>query len=179
MIWTLVMGLALGAAAPSDTPDPVAVTRLTSPEKALRFEVSVPASIDDVWTAFTTSEGLSTWLWRDVRVDLRPGGDWLVLYPGGKTGGGTILSFEPKHRLVLSAMAPEQFPIVRQRRTHAIFEFETLTPTETRVTLLQTGWKEGAEWDQAYEYLATGNASLLRQLQRRFLSGPIDWTKLK
>jgi uncharacterized protein YndB with AHSA1/START domain len=179
MICALVMGLALGAAAPSDTPAPVAVTRLTSPEKALRFEVNVPASIDDVWAAFATSEGLSTWLWRDVRVDLRPGGDWLALYPGGKTGGGTILSFEPKHRLVLSAMAPEQFPIVRQERTQAAFELEMVTPTQTRVTLLQTGWKEGAEWDQAYDYLAAGNATLLAQLQRRFRSGPIDWTKLK
>lgn len=96
MIATLVLSLALGAAgAPPEAADSVTVTKLSSPEKALRFEATIPAAIDEVWTAFTTREGLSSWLWRDVRVDLKPGGDWLVLYPGGKTGGGTILSFEP------------------------------------------------------------------------------------
>jgi len=31
----------------------------------------------------------------------------------------------------------------------------------TKVTLMQTGWKQGKEWDEAYEYLAGGNAQLL------------------
>src|SRR5580765_1174947 len=129
---------------------PVIVTRLEQPAKALRFEVIVPASVDDVWTAFATTEGLATWLWRDVRVDLRNGGDWLVLYPGGKTGGGTILSFEPGRRITIAAMAPEQFPEVRARRTNAVFEFESVAPEATKVTLLQTGWQQGREWDEAY-----------------------------
>ncbi len=57
---------------------PVAVTRVATPEKALVFDVVVPAPIATVWTAFTTKDGLQTWLWRDVRVALRPGGDWIV-----------------------------------------------------------------------------------------------------
>jgi uncharacterized protein YndB with AHSA1/START domain len=51
---------------------------VASPEKALRFEVIVPGSLDQVWAAFTTNGGLAAWLWRDVRVDARPGGDWLA-----------------------------------------------------------------------------------------------------
>src|SRR4051812_47295325 len=50
-----------------DSPKPpasVKVTRLDSP-KALKFEVVVPAKLDDVWTAFTTDAGLNTWLWQD------------------------------------------------------------------------------------------------------------------
>ena len=158
---------------------PVTTQRLDKPEKALRFEAMVPAPVDEVWKAFTTSAGMSTWIWRDAKVDLREGGDWLVLYPGGKTGGGTVLSFEPHKRLVLSAMAPEQFPHVRSERTRAVFEFAPAGPQETRVTLTQTGWKQGKEWDDAYEYLSKGNAQLLAQLQRRFEQGPIDWSKLK
>ena len=158
---------------------PVTVARLDKPEKALRFEAIVSAPVDEVWKAFTTSEGLQTWIWRDAKVDLREGGDWLVLYPGGKTGGGTILSFEPKSKLVLSAMAPERFPHVRAERTRAVFEFAPAGPGETRVTLTQTGWKQGKEWDDAYEYLSKGNAQLLAQLQQRFEKGPIDWSKIK
>jgi uncharacterized protein YndB with AHSA1/START domain len=91
----------------------------------------------------------------------------------------TNVSFEPKRRLALSAMAPEQFPTVRRGGTMAVFEFESVSPKETRVTLSQTGWKTGPEWDDAYEYLARGNAILLRQLHRHFRSGPTDWYKLK
>jgi uncharacterized protein YndB with AHSA1/START domain len=176
MITLLLFALTLQQPAPPP-PSPVTVSRIAAPEKALRFEVIVPGSIDDVWSAFTTAEGLSTWLWRDVRVDLRQGGDWMVLYPGGKTGGGTIVEFEPKRFLKMTAMAPEQFPAVRDTRTSARWEFEAVSPTTTKVTMIQTGWKEGREWDEAYEYLATGNATLLRQLHRRFATGPIAWPK--
>lgn len=152
----------------------VKVEKIASPEKLLRFEVIVPASIDEVWDAFTTHGGAATWLWSDVRIDLRPGGDWLVLFPKS-VGGGTIVSYIPKRELVVSALAPEQFPTVRRERTTATFGFEAVSPASTKVTLVQTGWKSGKEWDDAYEYLATGNAQLLATLKQRFETGPIDW----
>jgi uncharacterized protein YndB with AHSA1/START domain len=152
------------------------VTRLAAPQKALRFEVTVPASLDQVWTAFTTKEGLATWLWPDVRVELRSGGDWLAFFKDS-TAGGTIVSVTPKRQLVISAMAPEKFPTVRHDRTTATFQFSSVTAKSTRVTLTQTGWKAGPEWDAAYDYLAGGNAELLTQLHQRFVSGPIVWPK--
>jgi uncharacterized protein YndB with AHSA1/START domain len=169
-------GLRVEAAQDPKPASPVTVVRLSTPEKALQFDVTVPASVDEVWTAFTTTAGLSTWLWRDTRVELREGGDWLALF-GPSTGGGTILSFVPRARLVLSAMAPEQFPTVRATRTHAVFEFTAAGPKATHVRLLQTGWQTGQEWDAAYAYLATGNAQLLGQLYQRFTTGPIPWPK--
>lgn len=153
---------------------PVTVTRIETPEKALKFEVIVPAKIDDVWRAFTTKNGLQEWLWMDVDVDLRKGGEWQVNFPGGKTGGGTIVSFDPKRSIAMRAMAPEQFPEVRRERTVAVFSFEA-ADSGTKVTLLQTGWKQGKEWDAAYEYLVEGNAQLLTQLLERFKNGPINW----
>jgi uncharacterized protein YndB with AHSA1/START domain len=153
---------------------PVTVTRVASPEKALRFEVIVPGSLDQVWAAFTTNDGLAAWLWRDVRVDARPGGDWLALFPGS-TGGGTIVSLAPKRQLVIAALAPDRFPTVRKERTRATFEFAAVTPDSTDVTLVQTGWKAGEEWDAAYDYLADGNSELLNQLYQRFVTGPVVW----
>jgi uncharacterized protein YndB with AHSA1/START domain len=155
---------------------PVTVTKVAAPERALRFEVTVPASLDEVWAAFTTSDGLATWLWRDTRVDARPGGDWLAIFPQS-TAGGTIVSLAPKTQLVIAAMAPDQFRAVRAARTRARFEFAALTPSSTRVSLVQTGWQTGPEWDAAYEYLAAGNAELLTQLYQRFATGPIVWPK--
>jgi uncharacterized protein YndB with AHSA1/START domain len=153
---------------------PVTVEKVAEPVRTLRFEVIVPAAIDDVWTAFTTAEGLSSWLWRDVRVDARPGGDWLAIFPQS-TGGGTILALTPKRQIVIAALAPDRFPIVRETRTQATFEFSPVSASSTKVTLVQTGWKSGAEWDAAYNYLAGGNAELLNQLYQRFATGPIAW----
>jgi uncharacterized protein YndB with AHSA1/START domain len=167
-LWICAAALAQTAA------PPVKVFKIAPPEKALVFQVVVPAKPDEVWTAFTTSEGLKTWLWRDCVVDLRNGGEWTVNYPGGTTGGGTIVSFEPGKRVTLRALAPEKFPEVRRTRTTATFEFAA-EGEGTKVTLTQTGWKEGAEWDAAYDYLAGGNAQLLGQLYRRFTQGPLKW----
>jgi uncharacterized protein YndB with AHSA1/START domain len=153
---------------------PVKVARLEKPEKALKFEVVAPGKLEDVWAAFTTGPGLETWLWSDCTVDLRAGGEWTVHYPGNKTGGGSIVTFTPLRSVEMRAMAPEQFPTVRSERTRAIFEFEAVE-NGTRVTLTQTGWKQGKEWDDAYDYLAKGNAQLLAQLWYRFAKGPIDW----
>jgi uncharacterized protein YndB with AHSA1/START domain len=148
----------------------------TVPEKALVLEITVPAPRVAVWKAFTTSDGLSTWLTPGAVVDFRQGGEWTAHFPGGKTGGGTILSFVPEEELVLSAMAPERFPTVRAERTTARFHFEA-QGEYTIVRLVQTGWKNGEEWDKAYEYLVVGNAQLLATLHRRFVNGPIDWAK--
>jgi uncharacterized protein YndB with AHSA1/START domain len=155
---------------------PVTVTKQVTPEKALIFEVSIPAPRSEVWKAFATSEGLSTWLTPGALVDLRKGGEWTAHYPGGKTGGGTILSYVPEEEMVLAAMAPEQFPTVRAERTTVRFQFKS-EGDSTIVRWVQTGWMSGDEWDKAYDYLARGNAQLLDTLRRRFVNGPIDWEK--
>ncbi len=77
----------------------------------------------------------------------------------------------------MSAMAPESFPHVRADRTTARWEFKAVDKGSTLVRLTQTGWKEGEEWNKAYDYLASGNAELLETLNRRFVSGPLDWAK--
>src|SRR5215469_8629985 len=101
--------LVLAAIASAANPH-VSVVKRSAPEKALIFEVAIPAPASAIWDVFTTSEGLSTWLTAGAVVDLRPGGEWTAHYPGGKTGGGTIISFVPEKELVISAMAPEEYP---------------------------------------------------------------------
>ncbi len=143
----------------------------------LVIEVEVSAPIGEVWRAFSTSEGLSTWLTPNAVVDLRPGGEWTAHFPGGSTGGGTIVSFVPEKEMVIAALAPDQFPHVRAERTKATFQFQSRGDS-TVVRLTQTGWKSGPEWTRAYEYLVAGNAELMATLHKRFADGPIDWKKV-
>jgi uncharacterized protein YndB with AHSA1/START domain len=173
----LFLAALLAAATTLVAQDTVNVMKQSAPEKALIFEVTVPVTRAAVWQAFTTSEGLSTWLTPGAVVDLRKGGEWTAHFPAGKTGGGTIISFVPVKELVVSAMAPEQFPTVRAQRTTAKFQFTSTANDFTQVRLVQTGWQAGPEWDKAYDYLAQCNAQLLETLRRRFVDGPIDWKK--
>jgi uncharacterized protein YndB with AHSA1/START domain len=165
------------ASTPTSCPSQTFATP-AQPDKSaevLRIELSIPAPVHEVWEAFTTEQGLSSWLAPNVSVNLKPGGDWLVKFPGS-TGGGTILSFVPEKEIVISALAPDRFPQVRAARTHAVFTF-TAKGNSTLVALTQTGWQNGKEWDAAYEYLAAGNAQLLALLHHRFAVGPTDWQK--
>lgn len=181
LLSVIVMLLAALAATPAaraqtSQQGAVTVTRTASPEKRLDFEVTIPAPPAAVWEALSTSQGLTTWLWRDAEVDLRVGGEWLVKFPGGSTGGGTITAFEPLKRIEIAAMAPERFPTVRRERTRATFELRAAQDGKSTVVHLgQTGWKSGDEWDKAYDYLREGNAELLNNLRQRFVTGPFDW----
>src|ERR1700759_3809904 len=122
MTRTALVAVGMSVAAAAVAQDAVKVIKQAEP-KALIVEVTVPATQAEVWKAFTTSEGLSTWLTPGAVVDLREGGEWTAHYPGGHTGGGTILSYAPMKEMTLSAMAPEQFPHVRAERTTVKFEF--------------------------------------------------------
>jgi uncharacterized protein YndB with AHSA1/START domain len=161
----------------AQTSGPISVSPVQAIDsaKVLRIELSIPAPVRDVWEAFTTQQGLSSWLAPEVSVELKPGGDWLVKFPGS-TGGGTIVSFVPEKEIVINALAPDRFPQVRAARTRAVFTF-TAEGNSTLVSLSQTGWKNGAEWDAAYEYLAVGDAQILGMLHHRFVAGPTDWQK--
>ena len=169
--------LTLVPARPSQAQGGGQTSPVHDPPQQLVIEVEVPAPVQEVWQAFATSEGLSTWLFPGATVDLRPGGDWLVHFPGGSTGGGTIVSFVPEKELVVAALAPDKFPHVRADRTRAVFQFVP-RGNSTIVRLTQTGWKSGDEWTRAYEYLAAGNAQLMATLHRRFVDGPTDWKKM-
>jgi uncharacterized protein YndB with AHSA1/START domain len=168
------------AAPPSGrfTQGAVDVTVTRAPEKRLDFEVVVPATLDEVWQAFTTADGLVTWLSPAAKVELRLGGLWEAGFHGAKPGGGTILSFLPREMLAVAALAPEAFPTVRRERTQAVFRFEAVDAAHTRVRLSQIGWQSGQEWDDAFAYLAKGNAQLLNSLHQRFAAGPVDWRAL-
>jgi uncharacterized protein YndB with AHSA1/START domain len=172
LLLAALLPAAFAAAQPSLAVAPAAATFTP----ALVIELSVPAPLHEVWQAFTTKEGLSTWLAPNVSVELKPGGDWLVKF-NGSTAGGTIVSFVPEQELVISALAPDRFPQVRAARTRAVFTF-TGHGDSTVVRLTQTGWQRGAEWDAAYEYLASGNAEILAMLHHRFVAGPTDWQKM-
>src|SRR3569833_2673873 len=70
-----------------------ASTKAGIPPQQFVIEVELPAPVSEVCHAFASSEGLSSWLFPNATVDLKPGCVWLVFFSGCNTGGGTIVSF--------------------------------------------------------------------------------------
>lgn len=161
----------------------VVATVTLEPQRSLHWELVVPATVEEVWRAWSVSEGIAEWSAPGGYVDMRPGGVWEAYFdperPKGQRGseGNEILAVLPGRLLVLRAGAPRWFPTVREERTTFTL---TLTPVGRHHTLVQgtqTGWKEGDEWEEAFWYLARANAVWLDWLHQRFTLGPIDWSE--
>jgi uncharacterized protein YndB with AHSA1/START domain len=159
-----------------------AATQVHCAERAIDREVVVAANVDAVWQAWTTSEGIRTFFAPDAHVELRVDGPFEIFInpyaaPGLKGADGMrIIGFQPKRMLSFTWNAPPHLPEARQQRSVVIVRFTPQGESETRVSLHHTGWGDGGEWDKAFEYFSGTWPIVLANLQKRFASGPIDWT---
>ncbi len=151
-------------------------------ERALDKSVVVNATLDQAWHAWTTREGIVSFFAPDARVEARPGGPFeIYIDPGGAPGmkgadDMRVLAVQPKKLLSFEWNAPPHLPEARLQRTVVILRFEPVTDTTTRVRLHHVGWGDGGQWDQAYAYFDRAWGNVLGNLQKRFDSGPVDWT---
>ena len=169
---------------PSDTTwthKGVAVRVSTDAPRKLEWEVYLPATPTEVWDSWTTESGLVEWAGPGAFIDLRVGGAWEVHFepdrPKGQRGSDAneIVDLEPGRMLRLAAGAPPDFPTVRAEKTDFAVMLEQAGIGHTKVTVIQSGWGQGEEWDRAFDYLAGANAEWLSWLVRRYDTGPLEW----
>ena len=191
-LWIVLIIIVVGLAAPQAIfnayPDTSRAEENTGEEKwyletplAIRKAVVVPASVDKVWEAWTTTEGVTTFFAPKASVELAVFGDYEMYFdpgqPKGQQGseGCKILSFIAGEMLSFTWNAPLSMPTVRQARTWVVLHFYTHEGNQTRITLTHVGWKMGEEWQKALQYFDRAWEVVLGRLQYRFLEGPIDW----
>lgn len=107
----------------------------------------VNAPIDEVWRAWSTSEGLSAALGGPTtRVECVVGGAFEILWndqaPEGERGseGCTVLSYVPRRMISFTWNAPPQFAHARQRHSHVVVELRAVTDSTTEITLTNLGF---------------------------------------
>ena len=154
-------------------------------ERAIRGEIVVPAPLSEVWHAWTTEEGVTSFFAPACNVDLRPGGTYEILFnptapPGERGGEGLrVMALQPMEMLSFTWSAPPSLPEVRGQRTHVIVRLFAVDDRRTRVTLHHDGWGSGGQWDEAYGYFDRAwNDIVLPRLKDRFEHGPVDWDRL-
>ena len=163
-----VLGLAAGAAAAAD-------------ERAVRKEVLVPAPVEKVWQAWTTSAGIESFFAPEAVVEPRPDGRFSIhidpYAPPGMRGADDmrVLAVQENRLLSFTWNAPPHLPQARAQRTVVIVR---LAPegAHTRVTLTHVGWGDGGQWDDAHKYFDRAWGNVLENLRKRFAEGPVDWT---
>jgi uncharacterized protein YndB with AHSA1/START domain len=145
----------------------------------LQHRIVIPASLDSIWWAFTTTEGVQSWAVPLAHVDFRLGGIWESSYqPGARIGdAGNIrnrfISFLPRRMISMQAIdAPPGFPhpdLLPELFT--VMEFQPLGEAGVRVTVSGVGYRTGQEYDAIRSLFDQGNAWSLQQLHRRFTKG--------
>jgi uncharacterized protein YndB with AHSA1/START domain len=149
--------------------------------RTIEREVTVAGSRAEVWKAWTTRAGVTSFFAPDAKVELTPGGAYemyfdTTLAAGRKGGEGCqVIAFEPMKHLSFTWNAPPSLPNVRRQRSRVRLEFVAAGPQSTRVILVHDDWGTGAEWDQAYAYFQQAWPAVLGNLQYRFAKGPVQW----
>ena len=141
----------------------------------VRAEGVIDAGIDEVWAAWTTKEGVESWMVPVAEVDLRIGGTLKTNYDkaAGIGGPGTIvhhvLALEPKRMLAMRFDVPDTNADLKiAEKTWWVARFDPLAPSQTRVSVTQCGFGDGPEWEKARGHFEKGNAWTLKQLEKRF-----------
>jgi uncharacterized protein YndB with AHSA1/START domain len=153
-----------------------------SQERTLVKTATVKATVDEVWNAWTTTEGIQSFFAPEARVEARPGGPFEVYInpyakPGMKGADDMVfLALQEKQMLSFTWNAPPHLPEVRRQRTSVTVRMKPAGAGATEVRLVHSGWGDGGQWDQAFAYFDRAWGNVLANLEKRFATGPVDWT---
>ncbi|MCB9548066.1 MAG: SRPBCC domain-containing protein [Myxococcales bacterium] len=136
---------ARGAVTISDPP----ATTLGAPDGALAdvdlvWTRALSAPRAAVWAAWSSAEGLAAWFADEVRMELRIGGPFEILFFGPEVAergseGSKVLAFVPGRLLAFSWNAPPHLKHTRPQLTWVTVELAD-ADGGTALTLTHTGW---------------------------------------
>jgi uncharacterized protein YndB with AHSA1/START domain len=150
-------------------------------DKRLVKEIEIESDIESLWQKFTTEEGLISFFAPAVHFQFEIGGSFEMLFdlkkPLGLQGSENckILSFLPQKMISFSWNNPPKFEHIRDEKTWVVIEFQEIDNKKTRVILTHLGWKDGPEWEGAFEYFDKAWDIVLKRLEYSIIKSPVDW----
>lgn len=146
-------------------------------------QVVVAAPVEAVWRAWTTRDGIVSFMAPDAEIEPRVGGAFHIHFnPYGEPGlkgadDMRYMALQPPTMLSFDWNAPPHLAQARQQRTFVVVRLKDLGNARTQVSLTHLGWGEGGEWDLTYTYFERAWGVVLGNLQQRFETGPKDWSE--
>ena len=139
-------------------------------------QAEVDASPEKVWDAFTTREGLESWMVASGDVDLRIGGLIRTTYrKSADLDGDTaihqeILSMDPGRMISFRTVkSPKDFPFSEAiSKSWTVVYIEPLATGRTRVTVKMLGYTNDPQAQKMRSFFELGNKATLDALVKRF-----------
>lgn len=157
----------------------VSIASVAQGQQPLIHEGVVEAPVDSVWSAFTTTAGLESWMAPHASFDLRIGGTMQSAYAKEATLGdastivNTVLAYEPQRMLAIKvAKAPAGFPFPNAiANMWSVIYFDAVESMKTRVRVVSMGFGADDESQRMRQFFDRGNAYTVLALQKRFGTG--------
>ena len=151
-------------------------------EKILGLYINIQAPIDSVWSRFSGEKGIVKFFAPACRFEPKPMGRLDIYFapdaPAGQRGAedNIVLAIQDKKMISFTWDAPPQWPDIRKQRTLVTLRFYPTTDSETLVTLTQTGWGLGEDWDAVYTYFENAwGGFVLPNLKYSLEVSDVDW----
>src|SRR6266571_5459632 len=155
---------------------------MTSPPQFVRKQTVVSISPETAWKTWTTIDGVTSFFAPKANIDPNVGGPYELFFdlkaPRGFQGteGCKVLGLDPLRNIGFEFIAPPQFPNVRRVHTRVDVSFEeVLKGGLVKVSLVHSGFVEGEEWDESFDFYSWSWDLVLGRFQHRFSARPIDW----
>jgi uncharacterized protein YndB with AHSA1/START domain len=152
-------------------------------EKIVNLFIRINAPLDSVWSRWSSEKGIRKFFAPACNYELKTFGKLDILFapqaPAGQRGAedNLILAVEEKKMVSFTWDAPPQYPEIRKQRTLVTVRFYPTTVNQTLVTLSQTGWGQGENWETVRTYFNNAWAGfVLPNLKYSLEVGPINWT---
>jgi uncharacterized protein YndB with AHSA1/START domain len=153
----------------------LAQTTANAPD-AIVSEAVVSAPVERVWDAFTTKDGIESWMAASGDIELRVGGRLRTSHRKSADLDGdtaihhTILRVEPQRVLSYRTVkSPEGFPFAATiGRTSTEIAFEPVDAARTKVTVRMLGYTPEPEMQKMRAFFEWGNKATLDALVKRF-----------
>jgi uncharacterized protein YndB with AHSA1/START domain len=188
VVTVLVVGsMVTGSEPTADSEESYVVLSDRNPGRTLHHEIVVEASLEDVWEAWTTNEGINSFLSPHCDVELKIGGKYEIYFdmsaePGLRGAEGChVLSYLPMEMLSYEWNAPPSIPGLRSvnAQTWVVMQFVDLGDGTVRIEHTMLGIGEGEDWDKYIAYFERAWTNVLAACKKRFDEGPVDWSEFE
>jgi uncharacterized protein YndB with AHSA1/START domain len=147
----------------------------SSPEPIIT-EAVINAPVAEVWKAFTTKEGMESWMVAKADIDLRIGGLWRTSYSKDSNLNDdaaihhAILAYDPGRMFASHTIKPpKNFPFPNAIvKAWTVVYFQPEGDARTRVTARMLGFDDDEESQKMRAFFESGNKTTLDRLSKKY-----------
>ncbi len=142
---------------------------------SIDLEIEINCSLDKLWQAWTTEQGVKSFFAPDCDIELKVNGKYEIFFDTdaeyGLKGseGMKILSIQDKRMLAFTWNAPPSMPTIRAQRTHVILYFSEISHERCKLHLINDGYGDSDDWIKAFKYFENAWRNIVLPRLRQYL----------